>query len=746
MTDKRLDEMLAKIKAPEPEKDSKNNAVNASVAAFEKIMQERTQGKVRPARLTGVKSKTTFNIGRLLMKRSFVLSGMTGAVAVCALLVFVGGPLSQRLAETNMAYTTDTGLTGSIEQQAEALKANTATSVSSVADAKGKQSVVAEQVPAKNDADSALQNRVVTPSVSAMAPAAEEWRMKKEAEVERGRMASSELSADESKVSGGEVPSSVVASPVMGYLASPSSAPERAAGAKVANMPASSPAPTQGMIMNMVAPVVDQLQPNYYQDVGRDKFKDFEENQVKQVAEQPVSTFSIDVDTSSYSFVRRQINSGLLPQKDAVRVEEMINYFDYNYPLPETKAQPFKPTIAVTDSPWHKGHKLVQIGIKGHDIAPSEARRTNLVFLIDTSGSMNSPDKLPLLVNSLKMLLDQLKPDDTVGIVTYAGSAGTALEPTKVSDKGRIVQALESLGAGGSTAGAEGIRQAYNLAESRFDKEGVNRVILATDGDFNVGITNPEELKDFVERKRETGIFLSVLGFGQGNYNDAMMQTLAQNGNGTAAYIDTLNEARKVLVDEASSTLYTIAKDVKIQVEFNPGTVSEYRLIGYETRMLNREDFNNDKIDAGEVGSGAAVTAIYEITPKGVTPTVDGLRYQPEQKIAEKKEAAGNANEYGFLKIRYKLPDESTSKLIEQPIAADSEKTLDAQSDDVRFATAVASFGQILKGGKYTGTISYDAVIDLANGAKGADPFGYRAEFINLVRLAKSAAALQTNR
>jgi Ca-activated chloride channel family protein len=485
-----------------------------------------------------------------------------------------------------------------------------------------------------------------------------------------------------------------------------------------------------------------------HKEIGRDKFENFEINPVKVVAEEPVSTFSADVDTASYSFIRRQINNGVLPQKDAVRIEEMINYFDYNYPLPETREQPFKPTVAITPSPWAGGRKLMHIGIKGYDIE-NEKPRSNLVFLLDVSGSMNSPDKLPLVKNSMKMLLESLNPDDTIAIAVYAGAAGTVLEPTRVSEKGKIIAALERLNAGGSTAGAEGINLAYRLAEQNFDKEALNRVILATDGDFNVGITNDEELRDFVERKREKGVFLSVLGFGQGNYNDRMMQVLAQNGNGVAAYIDNLNEARKVLVEEASSSLFPIAKDVKLQVEFNPKTVAEYRLIGYETRHLNREDFNNDAVDAGDIGAGHTVTAIYEITPAGSeSVSVDPLRYGSKaRKTAVENEMS---KEYAFLKIRYKLPGGDTSKLIKKPITKGDEiveysklESTYRWQKDIQFATAVAAFGQILKGGQYTGDFGYDDVIGMANNAKGEDPFGYRAEFVQLVRLAKSADAMQ---
>jgi Ca-activated chloride channel family protein len=360
--------------------------------------------------------------------------------------------------------------------------------------------------------------------------------------------------------------------------------------------------------------------PPLYVDEGRDRFTSVEQNRFRVVGEEPVSTFSIDVDTASYGWMRASLNRNVLPQPDSVRTEELINYFPYDYARPASAEQPFSTRVDVFPSPWTEGRKLVRVGIRGYEVERATRPSANLVFLIDTSGSMSAPNKLGLVRQSLAMLVEQLGANDTVSIVTYAGNAGTALEPTRVSEKGRILAAIERLGAGGSTAGAEGIRQAYALAERNFDAESVNRVILATDGDFNVGITNPEELKGYVERKRGKGVFLSVLGFGMGNYNDALMQTLAQNGNGNAAYIDTLSEARKTLVDEATSTLFPIAKDVKIQVEFNPATVAEYRLVGYETRMLAREDFDNDKVDAGDVGSGQTVTAIYEIVP--VWPTI----------------------------------------------------------------------------------------------------------------------------
>lgn len=481
------------------------------------------------------------------------------------------------------------------------------------------------------------------------------------------------------------------------------------------------------------------LTSSQYEAVGRDKFSAEAQNPINRVSDDPVSTFSIDVDTASYAFVRRMLNRGVLPQQNAVRIEELINYFPYDYPQAETRAQPFKPTVTITPSPWKSGNKLIHIGIKGYDLQPTEKPRSNLVFLLDVSGSMNAADKLPLLVNSMKLLLETLSENDTVSIVVYAGASGTVLEPTKVADKHQILAALDNLRAGGSTAGAAGIRQAYALAEGQFDKSAVNRVILATDGDFNVGITNQEELKSLIERKRKTGIFLSVFGFGQGNLNDALMQTLAQNGNGVAAHIDTLNEARKVLVEEASSTLFPIAKDVKIQVEFNPKTVAEYRLIGYKTRALKQEDFRNDKVDAGDIGAGHTVTAIYEITPVGSDNQVLGSSRYQQSKPAAKPTQDFN-DEYAFLKIRYKLPKEDTSKLISMPITAAQQETV--SSHDTKWATAVAAFGQILKGGKYTSNYSYNDVIALAQSAKGNDEFGYRAEFINLVRLARSSSVL----
>jgi Ca-activated chloride channel family protein len=486
----------------------------------------------------------------------------------------------------------------------------------------------------------------------------------------------------------------------------------------------------------------DDAQVSQYHDQGRDKFKETVTNPLKLAKDEPVSTFSIDVDTASYSFVRGLLNQNVLPQKNAVRVEEFINYFPYQYQAPANKEEPFKANVSVFPTPWNKDTKLMHIGIKGYEIDAKDKPRANLVFLIDTSGSMNEPNKLPLLQNSLKMLLDTLHEDDSVAIVTYAGSAGVALPPTKVKDKSKISAVIDNLGAQGSTAGAEGIRQAYQLAEQNLDAKGINRVILATDGDFNVGITDTNELKSFVEHERKTGVTLSVLGFGTGNYNDTLMQTLAQNGNGNAAYIDNLNEARKFLVEEAGSTLFTIAKDVKIQVEFNPAQVAEYRLIGYETRLLNKEDFNNDKVDAGDIGSGHTVSTLYEITPvASKAQLVDESRYQ--KPTTKPTESDSKNNELAFVKIRYKLPDGDTSKLITTPVTTEQAyKTVEEIPVESRFATAVAAFGQLLRNDPYLKDFNYDSVMSLAEGAKGADKFGYRGEFINLVRLAKNAPAL----
>ncbi len=464
---------------------------------------------------------------------------------------------------------------------------------------------------------------------------------------------------------------------------------------------------------------------------NRDQFAGESVSPIKLAKDEPVSTFSIDVDTASYSVMRRSLLNGHLPNPDAVRTEELINYFDYNYASPQTAEQPFAPQATLMQTPWNADTLLLHIGIQGYEIPLDDRPAVNLVFLIDTSGSMNAPDKLPLLIQSFRLLLSALNEQDTVAIVTYAGSAGMALEPTSASESRKILDALTRLSAGGSTAGQAGLEQAYGLAESMMQEGETSRVILATDGDFNVGMSSTDAMQKYIEAKRETGVYLSILGFGQGNYNDALMQTLAQNGNGTAAYIDTLAEAQKVLVDQIGGALFTIAQDVKIQVEFNPAEVAEYRLIGYETRALNREDFNNDAVDAGDIGAGTQVTALYEITPVGsAAVSVDPLRYGEAQPLPE-----GNG-ELAFLKLRYKLPGQSTSNLITTPVL---NTPVDQVTQDVIFSTAVASFGQLLRGDTRLGDWGFDDVLRLAQQGKGEDLFGYRSEFIRLVRLAETA-------
>ncbi|MDI3336738.1 VWA domain-containing protein [Defluviimonas aestuarii] len=453
-------------------------------------------------------------------------------------------------------------------------------------------------------------------------------------------------------------------------------------------------------------------------------------NPVKIVAEEPVSTFSIDTDTASYSVIRSSLTNGYLPPKEAVRIEEMVNYFPYDYAAPDAGEAPFRASVSLFQTPWNENTQLLRIGIQGELPATDDRPPLNLVFLIDTSGSMDDPKKLPLLKQSFGLMLGQLRPEDRVAIVTYAGSAGLVLEPTAASERATILAALDRLDAGGSTAGAEGLRQAYQVAESMAEDGRIGRVLLATDGDFNVGIHDPEELKDFIAKKRDSGTYLSVLGFGRGNLDDATMQALAQNGNGTAAYIDTLSEAQKVLVDQLSGALFPIADDVKIQIEFNPAAVAEYRLIGYETRALAREDFNNDKVDAGEIGAGHQVTALYEVTPVG-SPAIlsDPLRYAEPT-------LAGDVAELGFLKLRHKQPGEEISTLIENPIPV----TPGEADADANFAAAIAGMGQLLSDPKYLGEWGWDEAIGLANAVRGEDPFGYRAEAVQLMRLAQSLA------
>jgi len=487
-----------------------------------------------------------------------------------------------------------------------------------------------------------------------------------------------------------------------------------------------------------------------WEPLDREHCTHVEDNPVKVAAENPVSTFSIDVDTASYANMRRLLNQGQLPRRDAIRVEELINYFHYDYPTPETTEHPFSVSMEMGPSPWHPQHQLLHVGLKGYDVDRRKLPPANLVFLIDVSGSMQSPDKIGLLKTSLKLLVRQLRPEDRISIVVYAGSAGQVLAPTSGTRKASIMAALERLSAGGSTNGGAGIRLAYALAQEAFSDEGINRVILATDGDFNVGTTDQQALKELVAQKRRSGVSLTVLGFGGGNYNDALMQELAQTGNGNAAYIDSVSEARKVLVEEMSSTLNTIASDVKIQIEFNPAVVQEYRLIGYETRRLNREDFNNDKVDAGDIGAGHTVTALYELSLKGSgNPLIDPLRYGSSDPVPSKansnrdiRQAEDRGEEIAFLKLRYKRPGQTSSVLQTFPLHRSEIKTsLQATSDDYRFSAAIAAFGQILRGARYTQSFTLEDVLSLARNARGNDPFGYRGEFLNLAR---TAEALET--
>lgn len=475
--------------------------------------------------------------------------------------------------------------------------------------------------------------------------------------------------------------------------------------------------------MEMAAPV--------YREPSREQYQKQDENPVHAVAQSPVSTFSIDVDTGSYSNVRRFLNQGQLPPKDAVRLEEMVNYFPYAYALPKGDV-PFGIQTDLTSTPWNSQSRLLRIAIKASDVQSAELPAANLVFLVDVSGSMDRKDGLPLVQATLKLLVDQLRAEDKVSLVTYAGTSQVVLEPTSGGEKAKIRAAIDRLTASGSTAGESGIQLAYQQAEQGFIKNGINRILLATDGDFNVGISDFDTLKSLAADKRKTGVSLTTLGFGTDNYNEQLMEQLADAGDGNYAYIDNLREARKVLVDQLSSTLATVASDVKIQVEFNPAEVSEYRLLGYENRALKREDFSNDKVDAGEIGAGHTVTALYELIPAGNKGWLEPLRYQTAGK------PSGKSGEIAWLRIRYKTVGQSNSKLLEQPIAAGSEKPIEQASEDLRFATAVAAFAQQLKGGTYTGTFSLADSVEMARKAKGDDHFGLRAEFVQLAELAQS--------
>lgn len=497
-------------------------------------------------------------------------------------------------------------------------------------------------------------------------------------------------------------------------------------------LPASSPAAT-----GLIQPKDSSQKNEVAEKSNREAYNRIEENPFLRVSNSPLSTFSIDVDAASYSNVRRFINDGKLPPKDAVRLEELINYFTYEYPQPKGD-RPFSVATEVSEAPWNPAHRLVHIGLQGKNISTENLPPSNLVFLVDVSGSMDEPNKLPLLKSAFRMLVNELREKDRVTIIVYAGAAGVVLPPTPGNQKDKILDALEKLQAGGSTAGGEGIQLAYKLAQENFLKSGNNRVILATDGDFNVGVSSDAELVRLIEQKREQGVFLTVLGVGTGNLQDSRMEQLANKGNGNYAYIDNQLEAKKVLVKEIGGTLLTIAKDVKIQVEFNPEKVQGYRLIGYENRLLRNEDFKDDKKDAGELGAGHSVTALYEIIPVGVKsdvklPDVDTLKYQ--QKAVE--QTAYKSDELMQVKLRYKAPNQATSQLLTYPLV-DKGLKLEKASTNFKFSAAVAEFGMVLRESQYKGDASFDEVLKLANQSQGVDLDGYRAEFIRLVTKSKS--------
>ncbi len=475
--------------------------------------------------------------------------------------------------------------------------------------------------------------------------------------------------------------------------------------------------------------------------VNRETYAHFTDNPLRQAAEQPVSTFSIDVDTGAYANVRRFLRSGILPVRDAVRTEELVNYFAYQYPPPVQSSLPFRLTTELGPTPWNPHTVLLHLGLKGYEVVADALPPANLVFLIDVSGSMESADKLDLVKAALRLLSRQLRSQDRLSIAVYAGASGVVLEPVPGNQTAKIHQALTSLSAGGSTNGGAGIQLAYHLAEQAFLPDGINRVLLATDGDFNVGTVSFEALMDLIAEKRKSGIALTTLGVGTGNYDDHLLEQLADTGNGNYAYLDSLTEAQKVLITGRSSTLQTIATDVKIQLEFNPAVVAEYRLIGYENRALRREDFSNDAVDAGEVGAGHTVTALYEIAWVG-SP---GVRVAPLRYGAPDRPESGNTTELGFLRLRYKAPGSEESQLLEWPLPqALLSPGLAQTTPRFRFAAAVAAFGQLLRGGTYTETFGYGDVLTLARGARGEDAFGYRGEFLSLVQLAQSLSQGET--
>lgn len=493
--------------------------------------------------------------------------------------------------------------------------------------------------------------------------------------------------------------------------------------------------PATSSVSSMQLLAQDRGSAYYGQRPNQENYLSVSENGVKRVSVEPVSTFSIDVDTAAYSNIRRMLTrNGTLPPADAVRIEEMINYFDYDYAQPDDLTQPLAINTEVMMSPWNPENQLVMVGIKGFEQKLVSRPNANLVFLIDVSGSMQSADKLGLVKKSLQLLVAQMTENDRIALVVYAGAAGVVLDSTTAGNKAKINQAIDSLAAGGSTNGAAGIELAYQMAEQNKIEGGINRVIIASDGDLNVGITGIDDLKELISKKRDNGVALTTLGYGTGNYNYSLMEQLADAGNGNAAYIDTLSEARKVLVEEMQSTLLTIAKDVKIQIEFNPDVVSEYRLLGYENRLLQREDFRNDKVDAGEIGSGHTVTALYEISLKGSRGALIADSRYSSNRLSD----ADFGDELAYVNIRYKLPEAEASTEFGRSIERENFENRDYQaSEDIRFAAAVAGFGQLLSGGKYTRDWDYDQLLQLARSSRGDDAQGYRSEMLRLVELAK---------
>ncbi|WP_324674056.1 vWA domain-containing protein [Hymenobacter sp. GOD-10R] len=488
--------------------------------------------------------------------------------------------------------------------------------------------------------------------------------------------------------------------------------------------------PAQNIVKNKVFTYVERI-PVFRAPENRESYSKIQENSFHSARQEPLSTFSIDVDAASYANVRRFLNQGQRPPRDAVRIEEMVNYFTYDYPQ-STGTEPFSVTTELAACPWNPQHQLVHIGLQGRKVETQNLPPANLVFLIDVSGSMMNADKLPLVQASLRLLVKELRPQDKVAMVVYAGAAGLVLPPTSGAQREKILGAIDQLQAGGSTAGGAGLRLAYRVAREQFQKGGNNRVILATDGDFNVGEQSNDAMEQLVTQERESGVFLTVLGVGEGNLQDSKMELLADKGNGNYAYLDNLDEAHRVLVRQFGGTLFTIAKDVKLQLEFNPARVQQYRLIGYENRTLAAEDFNNDRKDAGELGSGHTVTALYEVVPVGAPPVVDKLKYQPTATVT----SGANSADVMTVKLRYKEPQGTTSRLLERSLRGTA-NPIDKASENLRFAAAVAQFGMLLRQSDYLGSATYANTINLASGARGKDPEGYRAELVRLVKMAE---------